>query len=246
MNNTDPRVDAYIARSAEFARPILTHLRKVVHEAAPQVQETIKWGMPHFDYKGMVCGMAAFKQHCAFGFRKAKLVFEGEKVLPPGERAAMGHFGRITSVADLPAKSVLSRYVKRAVELNEAGVKSMRQRVAKAAHVKVPPDLAAALRRNAKAKKTLEDFSQSHRREYVEWLSEARRPETRAKRLAQAIMDRRGQAAQLEIRELLAHASVLGFVLPWSTDEALESTQVVNHSKTCRLRNGLATVVGTE
>lgn len=187
MTNMDPRIDAYIAKSAEFARPILTHLRKVVHEAAPEIQETIKWGMPHFDYKGMVCGMAAFKQHCAFGFWKEKLVFEGEKVPPPGERAAMGHFGRIGSLKDLPARSVLKRHVKRAVALNETGIKSVRTRAAKKAPVKVPTNPAAALKRNEKAKTTFENFSPSQRREYVEWLTEAKRPETRAKRLAQAI-----------------------------------------------------------
>jgi uncharacterized protein YdeI (YjbR/CyaY-like superfamily) len=143
--------------------------------------------MPHFDYKGMVCGMAAFKEHCAFGFWKEKLVFEGEKVPVNGESAAMGTFGRITSIADLPAKSVLARYVKRAVALNESGIKSARRRPAKKAPVKVPADLAAAFKRNAKAKTALENFSPSQRREYVEWLTEAKRPETRAKRLAQAI-----------------------------------------------------------
>jgi uncharacterized protein YdeI (YjbR/CyaY-like superfamily) len=187
MTNTDPRIDAYIAKSAEFARPILTHLRKMVHEAAPEIRETIKWGMPHFDYKGMVCGMAAFKEHCAFGFWKEKLVFEGEKVPATGERAAMGTFGRITSIADLPAKSVLARYVKRAVALNEAGIKSERRRTARKAPLKVPADLAAAFKRNGKAKKTFDAFSPSQRREYVEWLTEAKRPETRAQRLAQAI-----------------------------------------------------------
>lgn len=187
MKNTDPRIDAYIAKSAEFARPILAHLRKVVHEAAPAIQETIKWGMPHFDYKGMVCGMAAFKEHCAFGFWNAKQVFAGEKLPPRSERAGMGHFGRITSIADLPAKSVLQRYVKHAVALKEAGVKPARRRTAKTAPLRVPADLAAALKRNARARKTFETFSPSHRREYVEWLTAAKRAATRAERLTQAI-----------------------------------------------------------
>ena len=99
MGKKDPRVDAYIERSAPFAKPILKHLRKIVHRGCPQVEETIKWGMPHFDYKGILCGMAAFKAHCAFHFWK------GELVMGDSNRAneAMGQFGRINSVKDLPA-----------------------------------------------------------------------------------------------------------------------------------------------
>jgi hypothetical protein len=99
MAKRDPRVDDYIEKPAEFARPILKHLRRVVHLGCPQVQETIKWSFPHFDHKGIMCGMAAFKQHCAFGFWKGKLIFEsGEHA----KREAMGHLGRINSLSDLP------------------------------------------------------------------------------------------------------------------------------------------------
>jgi len=179
MATTDPRVDAYIAKSAEFARPILKHLRAAVHAASPEIEETLKWSMPHFMYKGMLCGMAAFKQHCAFGFWKGKLIADLSD-------EAMGQFGCITKVSDLPPKRALTAYVKKAMALNDAGVKSpTRIKSAKAkAPMKVPDDLAAALKKNKKARATFEGFSPSHRREYVEWITEAKREETRAKRLA--------------------------------------------------------------
>ena len=179
MATTDPRVDAYIAKSAEFARPILKHLRAAVHAASPEIEETLKWSMPHFMYKGMLCGMAAFKQHCSFGFWKGKLVADLSE-------EAMGQFGCITKVSDLPPKRALTAYVKKAMALNDAGVKSpTRVKSAKPkAAVKVPDDLVAALKRNKKARATFEGFSPSHRREYVEWITEAKREETRAKRLA--------------------------------------------------------------
>ena len=110
MATRDPRVDAYIERSADFAKPILTHLREVVHAACPEVEETLKWNAPTFLYRGMLCGMASFKQHCAFGFWKHALVTgESDK-----SEEAMGSFGRITSVRDLPSRKVLAGYVKKA------------------------------------------------------------------------------------------------------------------------------------
>lgn len=181
MANHDPRVDAYIAKAAPFAQPILEHLRAVVHGACPGVEETLKWSSPHFLYKGMLCGMTAFKQHVAFGF------WLGKRVADTGnEEAAMGQFGRIATLADLPSKRELTTLVKKAVALNEAGTKlPTRTRDGKPKPpVEVPDDLAAALARNRKARATFDAFSASHRREYVEWISEAKREETRAKRLA--------------------------------------------------------------
>ena len=185
MPNTDPRIDAYIADAAEFARPILERARAVVHEACPQVEETIKWGMPTFVYAGgILCGMAAFKQHATFGFWKHALVM-GEGA----ERAGMGSFGKLTSVRDLPSKKELVALVRKAMTLNEQGVKTpqARKRSTPRPAPTVPADLAAALRGNAAARRTFEGFPPSHRREYVEWLEEAKREETRAKRLAQTI-----------------------------------------------------------
>jgi uncharacterized protein YdeI (YjbR/CyaY-like superfamily) len=181
MPKKDPRIDAYIAKSAEFAQPILKHLRKVVHAGCPNVKETMKWSMPHFDYKGVMCGMAAFKEHCAFGFWKGELIFGGEKKI---EQDAMGHFGRITSLANLPNEKTLTSYVRKAAELNEKGVQApWRGRQKRKPPLTIPDYFGAALKKNAKARKTFENFSTSQRREYVEWVTEAKREETRKQRL---------------------------------------------------------------
>ncbi len=183
MGSQDPRVDAYVARAEPFARPILLHLRAVVHAAVPDVEETIKWGFPHFQHRGMLCSMAAFQGHCAFGFWKGKLLL-GDGA----SEGAMGQFGRIGSVKDLPSRPALVRLVKRAAALNDEGVKAPRTpRGRKRPEVKVPQDLAAALARNAKARATFEGLSPSKRRDYVEWIVEAKGAETRARRLAQAV-----------------------------------------------------------
>ncbi|MEP7044209.1 MAG: YdeI/OmpD-associated family protein [Dokdonella sp.] len=181
MAHTDPRIDAYIAKSATFAQPILTHLRKVLHEACPDIEETIKWGMPFFVLDGRpFANMAAFKQHCAFGFWKGRQVVGDE-----GSDEAMGQFGRLTNVAELPAKKVLIGYIKKAITQHRANAQAPRAKpAAPKAAAAVPDDLAAALTKNAKARKTFEAFSPSHRREYIEWITEAKREDTRAKRLA--------------------------------------------------------------
>jgi uncharacterized protein YdeI (YjbR/CyaY-like superfamily) len=182
MGSRDPRVDAYIAKSAEFAQPILSHLRDVIHSACPDVEETIKWSSPYFMYHGMLCGFAAFKQHCVFGFWKGELVME----LNAAESAA-GQFGRITSVSDLPGKRELAKYIKRAMELNEAGVAAPPTRRKPRPVPEPPPMLAAALRRNSRARKAFDAMTPSHQREYIEWIAEAKREETRARRVEQTI-----------------------------------------------------------
>ena len=187
MGTRDPRVDAYIARSADFAKPILTHLREVVHAACPDVEETIKWSFPNFTYKGMLCSMASFKQHCSFGFWKGALVVGESSGDGTGERA-MGQFGRITALSDLPSKKVLTGYIKEAMRLNEAGVKSPTRSKPKAKkELPMPDDLSKALRKNKKALATFENFSPSHRREYIEWITEAKGEDTRNRRLATAV-----------------------------------------------------------
>ncbi|HEX5864081.1 MAG TPA: YdeI/OmpD-associated family protein, partial [Casimicrobiaceae bacterium] len=182
MGTRDPRVDAYIERSASFAKPVLKHLRRLVHAACPEVVETIKWGVPSFEHKGPLCGMAAFKKHCAFGFRHA--LMRAETGGKPAE--AMGQFGRVTTLGDLPRDSTLTVLIRKAAKLNASGIKAPRARTRKAPPV-VPAVLAAALEKNRKARATFESFSDSHKREYVEWIAEAKRDETRAKRLATAI-----------------------------------------------------------
>ena len=185
MGKKDPRVDAYIAKSAEFARPILEHLRAVVHESCPRVEEDMKWSMPHFMYEGMLCGMAAFKQHCTFGFWKGSLVVGAE-----GQKDAMGQFGCITSVKDLPSKKVLTGYVRQAMKLNEDKVPSpsrAKKKTTARAEPVVPPELARALGKSRKARQTFEAFSPSHRREYIQWITEAKREETRERRVETTI-----------------------------------------------------------
>ncbi|MEY2558402.1 MAG: hypothetical protein QOE34_1827 [Verrucomicrobiota bacterium] len=185
MARKDPRIDAYIAKSAEFAKPILKHLRKVVHAGCPEVEETMKWSMPHFDYKGVMCGMAAFKQHCAFGFWKETLIFDPDKI---GEKTAMGSFGCIKSLADLPNEKTLIGYVKKAAALNEAGIKAPgRAKPKKREPIEVPDYFTAALKKNAKARKTFDNFAPSKQREYLEWVTEAKREVTRTERLASSI-----------------------------------------------------------
>ncbi len=183
MGGRDSRIDAYIGNAAPFARPILTHLRKVVHAGCPDVEETIKWGSPHFDYKGVMCGMAAFKEHCAFGFWKGSLL----KGLGSKSTEAMGQFGRITSVDDLPDERALIRLVKQAAALNDGGVKAPLRKNPPKAPVRTPPDLLAALKKNRRALAAFEAFPPSHRREYIEWITEAKRDETRRRRLETAV-----------------------------------------------------------
>jgi uncharacterized protein YdeI (YjbR/CyaY-like superfamily) len=186
MGTRDPRVDSYIAKSADFAKPILTHLRELVHAACPDVEETMKWSFPHFMHKGKMCSMASFKEHCAFGFWKGSLVLGKE--FASDEKGA-GQFGRITQLSDLPSKKVLIGHVKKAMELNEAGVKPPARAKPKqpAEDLVVPDDLATALKRNPKAKATFDNFRPSHKREYIEWLTDAKTEATRARRLETAI-----------------------------------------------------------
>lgn len=179
----DPRIDAYIARQAKFARPILEHLRAAVHAACPEAQETVKWGMPHFLYKGRIlAGMAAFKGHATFGFWRAKGTV-GETGV---EGEAMGQFGRLTSVRDLPDDQRLGEMIRSAMAASEAGPKAQPKKAPKPER-ETPDDLAAALVDSPAAKATFDSFPPSCRREYIDWVSEAKRPETRAKRVSEAV-----------------------------------------------------------
>jgi uncharacterized protein YdeI (YjbR/CyaY-like superfamily) len=181
MANHDPRVDAYIAKSASFARPILEHLRALVHEACPTVDESLKWSMPFFSYKAApMCMMAAFKQHCSFGFWLSKEVTGGS------DEDGMGQFGKLASLKDLPPDRQLSAHLKKAMALNEAGVKKARPKAAAKPAPALPDDLAALLaqKKHAAARKAWESFPPGAQREYVDWIAEAKTDATRQKRLA--------------------------------------------------------------
>ncbi len=184
MAQHDPRIDAYIAKSAEFARPVLSRLRERVHGACPEVEETLKWSAPAFLYKGKIlCVMAAFKQHAAFNLWHGALVLGDDR-----SDAGMGQFGRLTKVADLPGARAMTGYLKQAMKLIDDGVKAPPAKTAaKKLPVAVPDDLAAALKNNRKAQVTFDGFPPSQRREYVEWLTDAKREDTRARRLEQAV-----------------------------------------------------------
>jgi uncharacterized protein YdeI (YjbR/CyaY-like superfamily) len=183
MPATDPRVDAYIAASAPFAQPILRHLRAVVHAACPDVEETLRWRMPFFVYGGgLLCYLAAFTRHCRFGFWKGALVFTDDA------RAPKGHFERITAVADLPPRAALIRLVKRAMAINDQGMPSPTRGKAAVAKRPTPPkDFRAALDADARAKSAFTDLSPSCQREYVAWITQAKREETRRARIATAV-----------------------------------------------------------
>ena len=185
MPSYDPRFDEYIDNAQPFARPILKRLRKVVHAAVPDVQENWKWSNPAFDYKGIFCSMAAFKQHCIFGFWKHQLLID-RGAIEPGD-TVLGHRGRITSVDDLPSDKELTRILKAAAELNDKGIKAERPKTAPKPPVKVPSVLKQALDGNKKAAATFATFSPSHKREYVEWVTEAKSEDTRNRRLVQAV-----------------------------------------------------------
>jgi hypothetical protein len=182
MGTRDPRVDAYIGKSPEYARPILAHLREVVHAACPQVTEDIKWGAPHFLHHGLLCSMAAFKAHACFGFWRGKELFPGG-----GEDGAMGQFGRLESVRDLPPKKTLAGLLKQAMALNESAAPRARKAIKPKPEAKPSPAFAAALAASRKAQAAFAAFPPGQRREYVEWIDEAKREETRARRIAQAV-----------------------------------------------------------
>jgi uncharacterized protein YdeI (YjbR/CyaY-like superfamily) len=185
MGKKDPRVDDYIRKSAPFARPILQHLRAVVHEACPDCVEEIKWSFPHFTYKGMLASMASFKEHCAFGFWKGALVV-GEAAKDGKAAEAMGQLGRITALSDLPSKATLIKWTRKAAALNDQGIKAIREKTPKPAFA-VPADLTAALKKNNKARTVFAAFAPSKQRDYVEWITEAKTDATRSKRLTTAV-----------------------------------------------------------
>jgi uncharacterized protein YdeI (YjbR/CyaY-like superfamily) len=179
--------DSYIKSAAPFAQPILSHLRHLVHKACPDVVETIKWGFPHFEYKGVLCSMAGFKNHCTFGFWKASLMDDTEKVLHVAEKHSMGHFDRITSLTDLPSDKVLLSYIKQAAKLNEDDIKLTPRKIATDKKLSVPAYFLKALNGNEAAFETFKNFSYSNKKEYVQWVEEAKTEATRQKRLETAI-----------------------------------------------------------
>lgn len=182
MPTLDPRVDAYIQNAPAFAQPILIELRRRVHAACPDIVETIKWRMPSFEHGGLLAGMAAFKRHLTFGFWKDAVLRKEEEHAATLERA-----GCVKTLADLPPKAAFGKALKRAMQLNAAGVANPRQKAARRPAIGMHPEFARALATSRKAKATFTSFAPSHQREYLEWIADAKRDDTRARRIGQAI-----------------------------------------------------------
>jgi hypothetical protein len=187
MVQKDKRIDAYIMKSADFAQPILEHLRALVHKACPEVVETVKWGFPHFEYKGILCSMASFKQHASFGFWKATLMDDPKGILETVGKTSMGHMGSITNINDLPSDKVIISYIKAAMKLNDEGINVVKPKSTEKKELVIPPYFKKALAANKKAQKTFDSFNYSNKKDYVEWITEAKTEETRDKRMATAL-----------------------------------------------------------
>lgn len=185
MSRRSPRVDAYIAKAPEFARPILEKLRASFHKASPDIIENIKWGAPSFEYKGIVAGMAAFKNHVGFGFIKSPLMSDPHGLLEDRACESIMHL-RASNVSELPTQKILLPYIREALSLNEQGTTVPRKPPGKKA-LQPPPDLLRALKNNLKAFTVFEGFPPGKRRDYVEWINEAKREQTRARRVATAV-----------------------------------------------------------
>lgn len=183
MEKYDPRIDAYIEKSADFAKPVLIYLRKLIHQTSSEIHETIKWGFPHFDYKGTICSMASFKEHCAFGFWKSSLLSDPYTILKKGSTESMGQFGRIKSIADLPSDEILTAYILEAISLNEKGIK-LPKKASPVEPVTIPDYFQKALNDHSDAKTHFNTLSNSHRKEYISWIEEAKTEATRNKRIS--------------------------------------------------------------
>jgi uncharacterized protein YdeI (YjbR/CyaY-like superfamily) len=187
MKKTDPRIDTYILKSADFAIPILSYLRDLVHAYCPEATETMKWSFPHFEYKGTIlCNMAAFKQHCSLGFWHGSRLSDPQNLLALGEKASMGHLGRITKLEDLPDESVLGDFIMQSMKLIDNGEKIQREpRPAVSKELEVPGYFTEAM--TPKASAIFNGFTYSQRKDYVQWILEAKTEVTRQKRMATAI-----------------------------------------------------------
>jgi uncharacterized protein YdeI (YjbR/CyaY-like superfamily) len=189
MGKKIKEIDAYINKAADFAKPILARIRDLVHAACPDVEEKMKWSFPHFDYKGeMMCSMAAFKQHAVMSFWKAALMKDPVLVENARSETSMGHLGRMGSIKDLPSDKKMISYIKEAMMLNDKGIKlPSKAKSTEKKTIVVPDYFIKALKKNKTAWKTFDAFAYSHKKEYVEWITEAKTEETRNKRMTSAI-----------------------------------------------------------
>jgi len=188
MEKFDARIDAYIEKSADFAKPILIHLRELVHRASPEITETIKWSAPFFEYKGVLCFMMAFKQHCGFGFWKAGTLPDPHGIILDEGNA--GSIGKLTTLADLPNDDILIWYIRQAMELKHmpsVAAPKPKKAIANTTELPVPDYLIEILDDNPDAAAYFDKFSPSQKKEYITWFEEAKTEATRDKRLAEGI-----------------------------------------------------------
>lgn len=184
----NPQVDAYIKNAAPFSQPIMKHLRELVHKVCPDVEENIKWGVPSFEYKGLWCGFASFKEHCTFGFWKAGIMKNAKDFQSEEKRGSMGNLGRLTNIKDLPSDKLIISWLKESMLLNEKGIKVPKDVTKHPKKVITTPDwFIEAVKKNKKAWATFDNASASFKKEYVEWVTDAKTEETRNKRLQQSI-----------------------------------------------------------
>jgi uncharacterized protein YdeI (YjbR/CyaY-like superfamily) len=179
----DKRIDTYIAKAEPFARPILKHIRSLIHQTCPDVVETMKWSMPAFEYKGPLIGLAAFKKHAVMGFWKAQLMSDPVLVENARSESAMGHLGKLTSLKDLPPDKTIIKWIEEAMMLNEQGIKLPPKKKTVKKDVVVPDYVKQALKQNKKAAAVFVNFSPSHKREYIEWITDAKQDATRERRI---------------------------------------------------------------
>jgi|SRR6185437_933921 len=188
MKEENPKFEAYIAKCADFAKPVFNHLRRLIHENCPEVEEIIKWGIPHFDYKGqMLCIFAAYKNHCSFTFWKAELMSDPRLKKNAESKQTDGYMGKIASLDELPPDQELVAYIKEAMVLNENGVKLIKPKAEKTTIITVPDYFSEKLAANPLAKETFESKSPSFRKDYLIWITDAKTEATRQKRMEEAL-----------------------------------------------------------
>ncbi|SDP70446.1 Uncharacterized conserved protein YdeI, YjbR/CyaY-like superfamily, DUF1801 family [Mucilaginibacter sp. OK268] len=188
MSKFNPQFDEYIEKSADFAKPIMEYLRQIIHETCPEVEEIIKWGNPHFDYKGdMMCILAGYKNHCSFSLYKAELMSDTKIIESVKAGQKMGYMDKIKSLSDLPAKETLVAYIKEAMVLNENGVKKAKPVSEKPKVIEVPDYFSEKLATNPLAKEIFESKSSSFRKDYLVWITDAKTEATRQKRMDQSL-----------------------------------------------------------
>lgn len=187
MAKKDPRIDEYIKNAKPFAQPILKHLRKLIHEIVPEVEETVKWGMPAFEYKGPIFSMASFKEHCAFAFWKSPLMKDAELFRNNKGEGGMGDLGKVKSVEDLPGDKLMKQYLLEAKRINDQGIKLEKKKPRSSEEPEIHPEFEKQLKKNKGAFSFFKSSSPSCRKEYINWINEAKRDETRNTRIATAV-----------------------------------------------------------